>query len=355
MSMTVETSELLKWLGKSDRSPIQTHGLNESDSEVVALDEERYLTTTVDSISDEILVGLYNEPFTLGWMTAQTSLSDLAAVGADPIGILFSSQWGIGTQTEFKAEVARGLHAALAESRTFLLGGDTGTAQSTVLTSVGIGIRRKPLISRIGITPGDYLCLTGKTGCGPALAFQLLSRLLPNRSENPSSVFPESFYRPRARLESGRKLANIVHALMDTSDGVLSTLHTLAELNNVGLDLEWNPETLDERAVSYCQKAGIPLWLLWLGEHGDFQLISAIPPDRLKEAQSLCPDLHPIGRATARKTAQTQNSTLRVPTSSHPISFALAEFISLGKNLSPQELAHRFDHWAKTLKEAGFP
>src|SRR5579885_3255122 len=152
--MSLEIDELKSWLGRFPRHPKQTHGLNESDSEVLKLGARSYLAATVDSVSEEIAYGLYQDPFTMGWVAAMASLSDLAAVGASPTGILFSSQWGRELAKEQRAVVAEGLRAALKRAKVHLLGGDSGDAAATQLTVTSLGLCDSKPISRIGLKPG---------------------------------------------------------------------------------------------------------------------------------------------------------------------------------------------------------
>jgi len=84
---------LIKKLTKGfRRSGRQINALNESDSELVILDNNsgNYLAVTMDSLSEEISSGLYDDPYLIGWMIVMINLSDLAAVGAEPVGILLS-------------------------------------------------------------------------------------------------------------------------------------------------------------------------------------------------------------------------------------------------------------------------
>lgn len=360
MESIPEMKSLLQWLGRPPRSPLQTHGLNESDCEMIRLPglsgspeaPHTFLASTVDSISDEIAAGLYRDPFTMGWVTAQASLSDLAAVGSHPLGLLFSAQWNPSTPEDFKKKVAQGFNSALEASQSYLLGGDSGAATSTVLTSVGLGICKTLPVSRRGLKPGDSLFITGRTGRGPALAF----RLLRNEIEE---AFSEHSFRPQARLRWGQLLAGVATSMIDTSDGLLAALDTLRLINGVGLELEWNPNTLDPMAVHYCTEREIPLWLLWLGEHGDFELLVSIPSDQLEQARQLCPELHFIGRAVEDPTL----AELKIsPEYSHTdkteckkIDFKMMRCIESGRKADLKNLSDRLRDFIQLFKEEEFP
>ena len=71
---------------------------------------------------------------------------------------------------------------------------------------------------------------------------------------------------------------------MDTSDGLISTLDQLMRLNNVGFELtEKLEKIIDDDALKYSKKLNIPSWLLFAGQHGEFELIFTIPK-KLNEA-----------------------------------------------------------------------
>jgi thiamine-monophosphate kinase len=287
-----EIRDLLSWIGQPPRSPLQTHGLNESDCEVLNLGNGTYLAATIDTVSEEIDVGLYREPYRIGWVAAMASLSDLAAVGAKPLGMLLSAEWGTNQDLQAKAEIARGFSDALKRLGTYWLGGDSGSCRTTVLGGVGLGICDSKPLSRMGMKPGDWLCVTGQLGAGPALAIRFLMGEAPE-------CFPESHYLPVAQIEAGMKLRGLASAAMDTSDGLLQTLQTLRLLNGSGMELIWKDGLISAPARTYCQERQIPLWTLWEVEHGDYQLVLSIPPENLEKAMSSVPDLICIGQVSA--------------------------------------------------------
>lgn len=334
-----EIQELFSWLGNPPRSPQQTHLINESDSEILDLGNGTYLATTIDTISAEIEVGLYKDPYTMGWVVAMASLSDLAAVGANPLGTLLSTEWNSLFSVEKKAEFSRGYLAALHQCKTYLLGGDSGACRSNVISGVAIGLCQSKPMSRIGIKDGDWICVTGQTGLGPALAIRFLQG-------QPETSFPESLYRPVARIEAGIALRPFASACMDTSDGILSTLHTLRSLNGIEFEFFWNQESLSPIATEYLDSLKLPHFLLWANEHGDYQLIAAIPDQHIALAEKCVPDLYRIGRVT------TGNKSLLKTSDSREISIDL-EFIKSLINSNQSDLRnalHQIIDYSRTLQ-----
>jgi thiamine-monophosphate kinase len=315
--------------------------LNESDSEVLKLDARTYLAATVDSVSEEIAYGLYRDPFTMGWVAAMASLSDLAAVGARPTGILFSTHWGRDLTREQRPEVAAGLRAALKRAQVHLLGGDSGDAVTTQLTVTSLGLCDQRPLSRVGLKPGDLICMTGQSGTGPALGFRHLLG-------HDSALVPETAFRPVARLREGFRLRSLASAAIDTSDGITSALSTLSRLNSCSFDLEWNPAALSPLAREYCHLHKFPQTALWFGEHGDFQLMCGVPPSRLAQARKAVPGLQVLG-TVRRKSAPTR---LRVEGTNKPIQL---ELLSECPKANLRDFRAAFDRMIYYLRREGFP
>src|SRR3954463_15265311 len=133
----------------------------------------------------------------LGWRAAAVNLSDLAASGADPDGLVVTLAAPGDTDVDDVLE----LYAGLAETGVPVVGGDTTRAEQLglIVTAVG-GSQRGP--GRAGAQPGDGLVVTGPLGAAGA-AFRR-----------------EAFVRPPLRLAEGKELAVHAHAPPDLSDGL---------------------------------------------------------------------------------------------------------------------------------------
>lgn len=162
------------------------------------------------------------DPADVAWKLVASNLSDLAAKGAEPLGVLLGYQLG-GNDARFVA----GLREVLAHYRVALLGGDTigsNGAQVLGLTALGRATHR-PVPSRSGAQAGDGLWLTGPLGAA-MLGFEALQA---------GSGDSLAYRRPRALLDQGRALAPLVTAMMDVSDGLLLDASRLAQASGVTL------------------------------------------------------------------------------------------------------------------------
>lgn len=212
----------------------------------------------------------------LAWKLVASNMSDLAAKGAHPIGVLLSYQLG---EDDEDAAFLRGLQAALQHyGDAALLGGDTVSAngsRSLGLTAIGRATHQ-PVPSRSGARPGDSLWITGPVGAA-MLGFEALQ----------SGQGDSSHYRRgQALLAEGQALAPLVSAMMDVSDGLLLDARRLAMASGVTL-------AIDRAAVSIVTSEDRRDEALTWGE--DYQLLFTLPAGSLPPVPA-----HRIGKALER-------------------------------------------------------
>jgi len=296
----LEIREINRWVRRFERSPHQRNAPHASDAELVELggNNGQLLAVTIDTVSEEITRGIYREPFTMGWVTVMACLSDLAAVGADPLGVVVSVSVEPARGPAFCDGIARGMQAACRRSGVWILGGDTNTSLSINLTGCAAGLLpRRNRLTRIGCKSGDLVFLSGPAGAGSAIGLARLAGL-------PPELFPESAYRPSARIREGRLLRNYASCCMDTSDGVLATLDQLMRLNAAGFVVETDPKSILRRDVArLADFARIPPWVMLAGHHGEFELLFTVPAVKAADFQSEASRMNwapvPIGRVAA--------------------------------------------------------
>jgi thiamine-monophosphate kinase len=133
----------------------------------------------------------------LGFRAAAVNLSDLAASGAAPDGLVVS----LGAPGETEADSVFELYEGMAETGVPVIGGDTTAAERVYLSVTAIG-RSDRVPGRAGALPGDLLVVTGPLGAAGAAFRQ------------------GGISRPPLRLEEGQALAAQAHAMIDISDGI---------------------------------------------------------------------------------------------------------------------------------------
>lgn len=159
----------------------------------------------------------------VAWKLVATNLSDLAAKGAEPIGVLLGCMLGSDDM-----RFVEGLRAVLTQYSTPILGGDTISAKGPLtlgLTAIGRA-KHTPVPSRGGARMGDGVYVTGTLGCA-MLGFEGVAEHL------------DAFNRPRPLLKEGQSLAPYVTAMMDVSDGLLLDCTRLAKASgNLSINLK---------------------------------------------------------------------------------------------------------------------
>jgi thiamine-monophosphate kinase len=188
----------------------------------------------------------------VAWKLVATNLSDLAAKGAEPVGVLVGHMLG-----RDDARFINGLHAALEAFSTPLLGGDTiagAGPRAHGLTAIGRATHT-PVPARSGAQPGDHVYLTGPVGRA-MLGFEGVPE---HRA---------AFDRPVPRLAEGQALAPYVTAMMDVSDGLLLDAFRMAEASSetLALDLAQIP-VADAARAAQCLRWG-----------DDYELLFTAPP-----------------------------------------------------------------------------
>jgi len=207
---------------------IATHpaarGLSD-DAAVLELGSEA-LVLTHDMIVEGVHVLPGQDPADIAWKLVATNLSDLAAKGAEPLGVLLGHMLGPDDE-----RFAGGLAEILSRYDVPLLGGDTvsgGPPRAWGLTALGRATHR-PVPSRAGAQVGDGVWITGAVGAA-MLGFEALQAR--------SGADAKAYLRPCPRLAEGLQLAPVVTAMMDVSDGLLLDAFRLAEASMVSLALE---------------------------------------------------------------------------------------------------------------------
>ena len=249
-------------------------GLND-DCAVLELGSET-LILTHDAMAEGVHFLSGQDPADVAWKLVAANLSDLAANGAEPLGVLLGYQLG-GDDARFVA----GLGEVLTHYNIPLLGGDTisGTgAQVLGLTALGRATH-KPVPSRSGATPGDALWLTGPVGAA-MLGFEAI------KTGHGDSL---AYRRPAALLAEGRALAPLVSAMMDVSDGLLLDARRMAEASQVTIDI-------DRTAVPIATPEARRDEALRWGD--DYQLLFALPADVTPPVPA-----HRIGRVQVQGSA----------------------------------------------------
>jgi thiamine-monophosphate kinase len=197
----------------------------------------------------------------LGYKAAAVNLSDLAAMGADPEGLLVALSLPASEDSETVVQLYEGLN----EPGVPVVGGDTSAGSGVTITVTAVG-RSERVPGRAGALPGDRLVVTGPLGAAAA-GLHVIAHELDGFEE-----LAERHRRPPLRLAEGKKLARVAHALVDVSDGIGMAAASIA--GRSGCEITIFEDDLPI-ADGIDQVADLPFWTM--GE--DYELLAALSPD----------------------------------------------------------------------------
>ncbi len=222
----------------------------------------------------------------IAWKAGVMGLSDLAAKGAEPLGMIVSLGLPADSQANFAAALVGGLNCVCREHDTYYLGGDTNQCLELVIDCSTFGkVEKNNLLRRKGAKSGDIIAVTGEFGYTGALFEALLQGY--SEPSNLVAMIRERALHPRARLKEGQILAKsgFVSASIDSSDGLAWSLHELAVASRVGFKIEHLPipEICKEfAAVNDLDPVDLALYA---GE--EFELVVTIPEKHWKQVSDI--------------------------------------------------------------------
>ena len=220
----------------------------------------------------------------VGHKAAAVALSDLAAMGAQPRGLLVCLALGGDCRVEDVLTLLRALHAVGAGFGAPVVGGDlSSTRGPLVLAVTAVGaVEPGAVLRRHGARVGDRVLVSGPLG-GAAAGLQ---RLRCGEFSEPELAVRQ--LRPTPRVALGRALGawGRVTACADISDGLVRDCAHLVEPGcGVVLRADAIPCAFGVAAVA--QALGVPPWQLAACGGEDFELVFSLPPGCGAEAQAV--------------------------------------------------------------------
>lgn len=230
--------------------------------------------------------------FDIGYYLVGANVSDLAAMGATPLGIVTVVRYTSGmSDSEFQA-VAEGIAAACHDTATPLLGGDTGSYESSVLSAAAIGLCPPDrALRRSGGQPGDVVCLTGTIGiAGAALAYFTRAREVGHRlSESEEEMLASAWRRVQPAVRQGQLLSerSLATCAIDTSDGLRASCRQLAEASDVDVVVSPPAVPVPDVVTKVARFLGVDPFAFALSDSVDFRVLFAVGAARVGETETL--------------------------------------------------------------------
>lgn len=233
----------------------------------------------------------------------RVNLSDLAAMGARPIGYLLSVMLPPETEFGWIENFAGGLGVDQELFGVTLLGGDTVSTPgplSLALTALG-EVKAGAELRRAGARVGDTVYVSGTVGDG-ALGLAALEGRLDGLSDTHRRALAGRYQLPEPRLALGSALSDLAHAAIDVSDGLVADLGHIAETSGVGAVVDAPRVPLSEAGTA-ALAADPGLWRVILAGGDDYELLFTVAADAAAEVSALAGSfdlpLTEIGRITS--------------------------------------------------------
>ena len=211
-----------------------------------------------------------------------TALSDLAAMGAQPLWITLALTLPKAEAT-WLADFSHGLFDVMDEFNLALVGGDTTKGPLTVSIQVHGALPYGQALRRSGARAGDSVYVTGTLGDGAA-ALALIRQQL-TVSPAATDYLLRRFYRPQPQIIQGQKLLDIASSCIDISDGLLADLGHVCAASGVGAQIDVSRLPIaDGWRLSVGSRQGEE-WALTGGD--DYQLCFTVPQERQAQVNDL--------------------------------------------------------------------
>jgi thiamine-monophosphate kinase len=224
-------------------------------------------------------------PEQVGRRALAVNLSDIAAMGGEPLYALISLAIPPTTPVEWLDGLYRGLRNEADLFGVAVVGGNVTSIAGPLVVDVTMLGRVAPgqALLRSGARPGDRLCVTGTLG-GAAVGLYALWRT-PTKRPAPAPLALErvraALLLPNPRVAEGQALAAVegVSAMIDVSDGLAADLSHICALSGVGAVVDAGALPVDEATAAVAHSYGQDVQELALHGGEDYELLFAVHPE----------------------------------------------------------------------------
>ena len=258
------------------------------DAAIVDLPPGERLVVAVDALVAGVHFLAGDPPGDIARKIVRVNLSDLAAMGARPVGLLLSAVFPEDMTGDWLEGFAQGLKSDVEEFAVPLMGGDMVSSPGPLtlsLTALG-AVPAAGALTRAGACPGDGIYVTGTIGDG-VLGLEVARGGLKNLAPGPRHALLKRYRKPEPRLAFGARLVDIGHAAIDVSDGLLADLEHICACSGVGARIAAGKVPVSPAAESVLELDPGRL-SDFLGGGDDYELLFTASP----ESET---DLHAIG------------------------------------------------------------
>lgn len=260
------------------------------DAAVVNLpkNQSNQIVITTDSAPTPVIWSLgWYDYYYLGWYSIMVNVSDLAAMGAFPLGIVVAVECSQDTKV---SDFERFVSGALDACKIFacpLLGGNLREGDGFQAVGTAIGFTREgSFVKRNTARPNDIIVLIGDMGLFWASYAATANKIALEKEQE--AICKRSLCTPTAKIREGYELAskNLINSCIDVSDGLSIALYDIAQNRSVDLNINLDQINLDPFVVEVGNYLQVDPMNLIFG-FGDWQLLCTIPQSQFLEAEKI--------------------------------------------------------------------
>ncbi|MCB1562245.1 MAG: thiamine-phosphate kinase [Alphaproteobacteria bacterium] len=249
--------------------------LLKDDAAVLSIPAGHELVVSSDTLNEGTHFIAGADPADIAHKALRVNLSDLAAMGADPLAYQLNIAFSAMPDEIWLEAFTAALAADQAAFGIFCSGGDTTSIKgplSISITAMGV-VPAGQAVTRGGAEPGDVLLVSGPVG-GAFCGLQALQR---QPGFTVSEALIEACYRPCPRTDLAEAVRMYAHAAVDISDGLVADLSHICEASGVKAVLEAETVPLSEEVKVLLRSGAVSRESLLSGGD-DYQLLMAVPP-----------------------------------------------------------------------------
>jgi thiamine-monophosphate kinase len=264
------------------------------DCALLELPAGEQLAISTDTLVSGVHFPASPDPFLLAQRALAVSVSDLAAMGAAPIGFNLALTLP-SAEPDWLQAFARGLDQMAQQCAIHLIGGDTTRGPLSLTLTVFGRVPAGQALTRSGARVGDLLCVGGELGD----AAGALPLVLGQRQAEPAIAEPllARYWSPLPQLALGLALRGKATAALDISDGLLADCGHIAAASGVALLIEQARVPLSAALQAFVDAPTAYQCALSGGD--DYRLAFTLPPQYLSDLQDAGWPLRVIGRVVA--------------------------------------------------------
>mgnify|MGYP003583852861 FL=1 len=265
-----------------------------------------YCAVSTDSLVSGVHFPKDSPPFLLGQRVLAVAVSDLAAMGAKPLGFTLAITLE-QIDTPWLQAFSEGLSTMAQHCAIALIGGDTTRGPLAMTVTVMGAVPANHGLLRSGAQVGDLLCVSGPLGAAaaalPFVLGQVAADTVPAEAQQQLLA---AYWTPQPQLELGRWLLGKASAALDISDGLLADCGHIAKASKVALQIEQARVPIAAAVLRAVGDADALQCALSGGD--DYQLAFTIAASYLEALQQRFPAVQVIGRVSAGQGVQLLDS-----------------------------------------------